>query len=197
MSVIEELFVDVDGSWKWPASHKIPLRIIGSAALMLQASYARGTKDSDVWETSALTTDTKKRLREIAGPGSTLHTKHRLYIDVVPNGLPFLPQAPRCHDLVDLSRRLTHFELEALDVVDVVVSKLKRFNAMDVSDIEAMVDRSLVPHEALIRRFQAAVDWFAMDARGEDLPKYVRNLHAIERDMFDVEETEIDLPGWV
>ena len=197
MSVIEALFLDVDEAWTWPVSAKIPLRIIGSAALMLQADYERGTKDSDVLETSALTAEASQRLEKIAGRGSALHTKHRLYVDIVPNGLPFLPQAPKCHDLADLNTRLTHFDIEALDIVDVVVSKLKRFDANDVSDIEAMVQRALVSHDALILRFQAAVDWFAGDARAGDLPKYVSKLHAVERDIFGVPETEIDLPSWV
>jgi hypothetical protein len=43
-------------------------------------------------------------------------------------------------------RELAHFRIEVLDVVDVVVSKLKRFHANDLRDIEAMVDRDLVPH---------------------------------------------------
>jgi hypothetical protein len=89
------------------------------------------------------------------------------------------------------------FEVLVLDVVDVVVSKLKRFHADDRSDIEAMIERDRVPHDELIARFRAAVDWFQMDARAQDLPKYVRNLHQVERDMLGVAETEIELPNWV
>jgi hypothetical protein len=84
-----------------------------------------------------------------------------------------------------------------LDVVDVVVSKLKRFNANDQSDIDAMIERGLVPHDRLIDRFRAAVDEFMGDARAEDLPKYVANLHRVERDMLVVPETEIELPSWI
>jgi hypothetical protein len=35
------------------------------------------------------------------------------------------------------------------------------------------------------------------DARADDLPRIVRNLHRVERDMFDVPETDIELPPWV
>jgi predicted ATPase len=49
----------------------------------------------------------------------------------------------------------------------------------------------------LIARFRAAVDCYLLDARAQDLPSYVANLHQIERDVFDLRETTIDLPGWV
>jgi hypothetical protein len=41
------------------------------------------------------------------------------------------------------------------------------------------------------------VDVFSCDARAEDLPRYVRNLQEVERDMLGVNESEIDLPGWI
>jgi hypothetical protein len=42
----------------------------------------------------------------------------------------------------------------ALDVVDVAVSKLKRFHANDQADIGAMIARGLVSHERLVERFR-------------------------------------------
>jgi hypothetical protein len=41
------------------------------------------------------------------------------------------------------------------------------------------------------------VDYFLLDARAEDLPKCVENLHRVERDLFGLPETEIDLPDWI
>jgi hypothetical protein len=78
-----------------------------------------------------------------------------------------------------------------------VVSKLARFSANDRSDIDAMIERDLVAHEQLIDRFRLAVDAVSGDARAEDLPKYVRSLHAVERDLLLVPETEIALPSWI
>jgi hypothetical protein len=60
-----------------------------------------------------------------------------------------------------------------------------------------MVDLEKVEHSRMVNRFQAAVETYAMDARAEDLPRYVRNLHRIERDCFQVAETRIDLPSWI
>jgi hypothetical protein len=84
-----------------------------------------------------------------------------------------------------------------LDIVDVLVSKLCPFRANDQADIEAMIDRRYVEHEKLIARFRDAVDYFSCDARADDLPKYVANLHKVELDYFDVAATPIELPSWV
>lgn len=197
MSFIDEFFKDIDACWPLPTKgEKIHLRIIGSTALMLQTDYRRGTKDSDVLETTELTGDTKDHLLALAGSGTPLYVRHRLYIEIVQQALPFLPQIARYHSLTELNASLRHFEIEVLDIVDVVVSKLKRYNTNDVSDIEAMVDMGLVPHEQLVSRFRAAVDIYSYDARAEDLPKYVENLHRVERDSLGVSETEIELPDW-
>jgi hypothetical protein len=193
----EHFFKDIDAGWKWPGDGKILLKVLGSAALMLQADYERGTSDGDVLETEQLDAETRKRLDSLAGRNSVLHTKHGAYIHIVLAAIPFLPQRPLWIKMPKLSASLRHFEVEVLDVVDVVVSKLKRFNANDVSDIEAMVDRGLVPHEALIKRFLLAVDWFIMDAHAPDIPQYVNNLHRIERDIYSCEETHIELPSWI
>jgi hypothetical protein len=101
------------------------------------------------------------------------------------------------HPQRELNPRLRNFDLEVLDVVDVVVSKLKRFHADDRADIEAMVDLELVPHARLVARFREAVDIFLGDARAEDLPRYWRNLNTVERDFLRVPETEVDLPEYI
>jgi hypothetical protein len=127
------------------------------------ADYQRGTKDSDVLETAELQKELAARLTLLAGKGTELHLRRRIY----------------------------------LDVTDVAVSKLKRFIGSDRNDIAAMIERGLVPHALFVERFKSAVESYYMDARAEDLPKYIRNFHQIERDDFDVEETEIELPSWI
>lgn len=195
MKLVEAFLTDLDAQWSGPEERKIPLRVIGSAALMIQHDYERGTKDSDVLETLEMTPEIKGRLQELAGKGTAFASRHRMYLDIVSGGLPFLPQRPLCHQAESLAG-LKHFAVEALDVVDVAVSKLTRFNASDARDIEAMVAAGHVPHGRLITRFKAAVDAFSMDARAEDFKKYLENLHAVERDYFALPESEIKLPDW-
>jgi hypothetical protein len=196
MPAVHDLIRAVDRSWSGSAT-KIPLQIIGASALCLQTGYDRGTKDSDILETAELDGETKTRLIELAGPNTTLANRHRIYVEFVANGLPLLPQVPRWIELAELNSDLVHFRVEFLDVVDVVVSKLKRLHGNDLRDIQAMLDRDLVPHPVLIERFKAAVDYFASDARGPDLLKCVEHLNRVERDLFLVDETRIQLPDWI
>lgn len=197
MSALEDFFREIDARWGSDAPGRVRLRVIGCSALMLQTGYARGTKDSDVLETNALTGDIQARLLALAGRGTALSRRHGLYLDIVSRGLPFLPQIPLCHPLDELNGRLERFDIEVLDVVDVVVSKLKRFHANDVSDVRAMVDAGRVDHARLVERFRLAVDVFSCDARADDLPRYVGNLHRVEREYFGVPESDIELPDWI
>jgi len=195
MQVVEDFFLEIDRQWPREPATKIRLSVIGCGALLLQANYERGTKDSDVFETVDLLDDTKHRLVQIAGPGTDLHRRRKLYI--VANGLPFLPHVPVWRPVPSLNAVLERLDVVVLDVVDVVVSKLKRYHANDQSDIDAMIDLGLVSHDRLLERFRAAVDEFSGDARAQDLSKYVAHLHRVERDMLGVAESEIELPSWI
>ncbi len=196
--MVELFFEEMDRAWPGPRTRKITLRMIGSTALMLQTSYTRGTKDSDVLRTLAIDDALKKDLLAHAGVGTKLHTKHSMYLDIVESGVPFLPQSPVWHPITKLNAKLGAFAVEALDVVDVVVSKLKRFSANDRSDVLAMIAMDRVPHDVLLERFKTAVDVFTHDARSADLWRYIKNFHQVERDMLGVDPpTPIDLPDWV
>ena len=147
VSLIHDFFKDLDSSWTLIAAEKIRLPIIGATALLLQTDYERRTKDGDVLETAAIDDELQSRLLTLAGKDSKLHKRNGIYLEVVPAGLPILPQSPHWIPIVGLTSLLTHFQIDALHVVDVVISKLKRFHANDQQDIEAMIDRSLVPHD--------------------------------------------------
>jgi hypothetical protein len=190
---IEEFFVELDASWDL-RSGKIRLPLFGCGALLLQTDYKRLTKDGDILETLQHTPIIQSHLKEMAGKGTKLHQRHRLYLEIVASGIPFLPHVPLWHPL-DLP--LQWFEVATLDVVDVVVSKLARFHADDRGDIDAMVKRGLVPHARFVSRFRDAVDERSTDARADQLPTYVERFHTVERDMIGVDETPIHLPSWI
>jgi hypothetical protein len=195
MRAIEEFLREIDARWKPASTQSIPLRIIGAAALMLQSDYERATTDSDVLETADLDKDTQRQLLRLAGPESSLQKRHGMYIQIVRSGIPFLPQVPKWRTVISF-KDLGHFEVLVLDVVDVVVSKLKRFHPRDEEHIAAMIDRGLVPHDVLVDRFGEAVEWFKLDARAEEVPRYCANLNRVERDLFGADETEFDL-SWI
>lgn len=171
------------------------LQVLGAGALMMQVvDYERRTKDGDVLDTVTIPEDVKTRLLELAGRDSDLHTRRRMYIEFVPNGLPFLRQHAVWTPMVELNATLNQFEILALGVVDIVVSKLARFNANDASDIDAMIQRRLVSHQELVAVFYDAMD-FVPD-QSHKFRDYVHHLHIVERDLFGVAETEIELPSW-
>ncbi|MBX7195421.1 MAG: hypothetical protein K1X94_25420 [Sandaracinaceae bacterium] len=183
---------ELSRDWNGPP---VTLRLIGSTALMLQSrEFSRRTTDSDVLETSDLAGPVRAQLLALAGPDTPLAARWRIHLQLVPRGLPFLPHAPMWHEvpIVGLGSLI---RVEALDIVDVLVSKLKRFNAKDRSDIDAMIHR--ITHESLRDRFAAALDRFCFDARQDDLPSYIANLNQVERDMFGVAESQFELPDWV
>lgn len=196
--MIEEFFIELDQAWKSTNGERIRLPIIGSAALFLQCDYSRGTKDSDVLQLGQLTADeVVAALEKIAGAGSVLAKRHRAYLDIVAQGVPFLPHPPQFHVLEKLNSQLKNFKVEVLDIVDVVVSKLKPFRAQDVDDIRHLVDLGVLESQMLVTRFKSAVDYWSMDARASHLPRYLENLHVVQRDLLGVDESFVELPRWI
>ncbi|HJW72516.1 MAG TPA: DUF6036 family nucleotidyltransferase [Geothrix sp.] len=196
-SPIDEFIRELDHRWDGDPGPKITLRVLGSVALMMLTDYWRGTRDGDVLETLELTPTIKGRLLALGGKGTPLAEKHHIYLDLVASGLPLLPHPPKYHEATQLNETLEHFRVEVLDVTDVVVSKLKRFNASDQKDIEEMADRGLVDRDELLKRFLAALDAAQMSAYADDFPNCVRNFHRVEREWLYTDESVIDLPGWV
>ena len=192
---IRKFLAAIDAKWKAVGAEPITLQVIGSAALMLQCDYDRGTKDGDILESKNLPPAAKVQLLALADKGTDLSKGFRIHIDIVRSAILFVPQRLIFHPVPDL--RLKNFSVEVLDIVDVVVSKLKRFNQSDKNDIRAMADSGLVDHKKLIARFEAAVDMFSTNARAEEFPHYIKNLHFVEQEILGVDPSKIDLPGWM
>ena len=102
---INAFISDLDGRWQIDGLEKTVLKLIGSAALMLQSSYARITKDADVLQVEPLTPELCDRLEKLAGRGSELDRRHNMYLEFVSPGLPFLPKTPNWLDLPDQPQR--------------------------------------------------------------------------------------------
>lgn len=195
--MVEAFLRAIDDAWEPNGSEPVQLRILGSTALFLQTDYRRGTKDADVLEAADLPPAARQQLLALAGPGAELHKRHRLYIDIVAKGIPFLAEEPLWLPADGLERSLVNFGLETLDVVDVVVAKLWRYHAQDRDDVEAMIAKGLVPHEILLEVFRSAVANMWLSARADELPRVVANLNRIERDSLGVRESVIELPPGV
>lgn len=194
---VEELLWEIDQAWKPQGSERIRLRIVGSSALFLQTDYRRGTKDSDVLETAELHIEARQQLLSLAGKDTLMHRKHGMYIEILSSAFPFLAEEPNWVPCPEIDADLKHFTVEVLEVVDVVVAKLARLHGADRGDIKFMVLSGHVNPLTLIRRFRSAVQRIWYDARAEDLPRYVQNLHWVERDLLGEEESIIELPSWI
>jgi hypothetical protein len=102
---ISEFLSELDDRWPEDGPKKMVLKLIGSAALMLQANYVRITKDADVLQVEPLTPELCGRLEKLAGRGSDLARRHNMYLEFVSPGLPFLPRAPKWRDLAGIDHR--------------------------------------------------------------------------------------------
>jgi hypothetical protein len=193
MNALEEFFRDIDARWSRSQSNPlITLHVIGSTALMMLAGMRAGTTDSDIIETAELDEDIKRKLLDIAGPGSECERRFGLHLQFVARGIPLLPQAPR-YRAID-GWRLAKIKIKALDPVDVAVSKLKLLRPRDKADISMLVQEGHITHDDLLRRFKSAVEIASMSARADDLPQIIARFHRVERDEFGLEPTPIDLP---
>ena len=195
MARIRQFLAELDARWKPVGAEPFTLQIIGSAALMLQCDYDRGTKDGDILESKDLSPAVKSQLLFLAEKGSGLHKELRIHVDIVRSAILFLPQKPEFHPVPDL--RLKNFSIEALDPVDVALSKLKRFSQSDRNDIRALADRGRLDQKRLLARFEAAIDMFSTDARADEFPLYIKNLHFVEREILGVEPSPVELPDWM
>lgn len=192
MTLLRKFFKEIDARWKTVGTEPVTLQVVGSAALMFQAAYERGTKDGDVLESRGGPDAVTEQLLALAGKKTDIHVQFRVYIDVVHRALLFLPARPAFHPLPDIA--LVNFKIEVLDIVDVALSKLTRYSNDDANDIRAMADLGLLDHKRLVARFEAAVDRFSLDARAADVPRYLKNLHRVERDILALPLSRIELP---
>jgi hypothetical protein len=193
--MIEPFLLDLDKDWKALGDEPIVLSVIGSTALFLQSNYQRGTKDTDFLEIQEIPETLSKALLELGGKDSLLHKKYRLFIQIIKRPIPFLPPQPTFIDLNSL--KLNNFRIQVLDVVDVVVSKLKPYRSQDLDDIREMVKRNLVEPDKLLERFLLAKESWLIDSRAPELRTYIENLHEVQREFLRVPETPIDLPSWL
>ena len=193
MNPVEALFRELDAQLTPPRLPRVHLHIVGSTALFLQTPYQRGTKDSDAVLTRTFDVAVRDALLALAGKGTRIAQRHGIYLEFVGEGILLLPDDPCWTPCLSL----TSLEVSALAPTDVVVAKLIRLHGDDLQDIEAMVDLGLVTHERLVERFQNAIIRHGTYGRSDKLRPAIRNLHRVERDIFQVYESEIEIPEWM
>ena len=114
---------------------------------------ARETADLDVL--TVIPREAAELVAEIAGKGSPLQKKHRVYIDQVGSAnypddyearlVRVFPVWPRVH-------------LWALEPHDLALTKLERSNDRDIRDVMFLAQAGLITRETLISRFETELE---------------------------------------
>lgn len=135
-------FQDIDNR----LSEKIELECLGGFVITQIYGLARATADVDV--ISVVPKSQSEQLFEIAGEGSKLHQKHKVYLDWV--GIAQIPE--------NYDERLTEIFLEtfkhirfiALDPYDIALAKIERNIQRDRDDVKHLA--AVVPFDLEILR---------------------------------------------
>jgi hypothetical protein len=192
MTPVDLLFKGIDDALAGGDHERFSLQLVGSTALFAQTSWVRGTRDCDAVRTWAFDEALAERLLALAGPGRPIARQAGLYLELVGQGVLFLPGEPRWKKW----RSLRSFDVDVLHPVDVAVAKLARLNPNDLDDIEALVERNLLTHRQLLDRFRAAAEASAARGMAHKLQFAIGNLHRIERDIFLEAPSVIEVEGW-
>lgn len=88
MNPIESFFRELDARLDSEQFQRTHLQIVGFTALFLLTPYLRGTKDSDAVQTYDFDPAVRHRLLQLAGEGTSLAVRNRIYLEFVAEGLP-------------------------------------------------------------------------------------------------------------
>lgn len=129
----------------------VDLHCIGGFAITMQFGLSRATSDIDVL--TAIPRRELASLQEIAGQGSELHRRFKVFLQ--PVTIVTYPE--------DYERRLirmwprfglAHLRLSALEAHDLALTKLERNSDVDRQDILALAGAGLIHAETLRDRYQ-------------------------------------------
>ena len=137
---------------------------LGGFAIAAQFGLTRTTGDLDLIEVPA---KTATELLEIAGKGTPLAKRHRMYIDIVAVGFPPHNYSDR---LIKLNLPgLVKLQLFLFEKHDIVLSKLSRAIERDWEDVKYLAANAGLDVEVLRQRFRDELREFCTNPRREEL----------------------------
>src|SRR5580704_16971856 len=137
-------FAEVDAN----LTEDVRLHCCGGFVVTQLYGVARTTSDVDFL---CVVPNVQGRLTEIAGKGSALHRKHKLYLDAVTVATPPEDYEQRLVPMFPGS--LTHLRLHALEAHDVALSKLERNFERDRDDVQQLARAGQLSPEILKERY--------------------------------------------
>jgi hypothetical protein len=161
-------------------SQAVEIHCLGGFVLHVLFNLPRPTADIDF--VSAAPTSAANELLRIAGPGTPLAKKHRLYLQLVT-----VSDFPDDYEarLIDIApRTLSNLRLRALSPEDLLLAKLTRNSPKDVHDVRFLAEKGAIDPTVLKERYQ------------EHLRPYLANVerHDLTLDLW-LEEIEAVAPG--
>jgi hypothetical protein len=117
------------------ATGHIALHCIGGFAVSLYYGLARPTGDIDVVDVAP--NSAKPWLARLAGEGSALHKRHRVYLQIVT--VAVLPYSYEDRLVSIFQDQFEHLQLMVLDPYDLALSKLTRNLEVDLEDVKHLV----------------------------------------------------------
>ena len=131
-------------------SEKISLEIIGGFIITQVYGADRTTNDVDIL--SVVPHGFSQKLLELAGEGSPLHKKHKVYLDTV--GVALLPEnyEDRLSEIVPGAFK--NLRLLALDPYDVALAKIERNIERDREDVKFLARTIPFDLEILKERYE-------------------------------------------
>jgi len=136
---------DLDAALDEPAD----CHCIGGFVVSQHCGFARETADLDVL--TVIPRDAAQRVAALAGKGSPLQKKHRVYIDHA--GVVNYPDDYESR-LVRIFPVWPTVRLWALEPHDLSLTKLERSNDRDIRDVKYLAQADLINQETLISRFE-------------------------------------------
>ncbi len=136
---------DLDAALDEPAG----FHCIGGFVVSQHYGFARETADLDVL--MVIPPDAVQGVAELAGRGSRLHRKHRVYIDHV--AIANYPDDYEAR-LIRVFPVWPKVRLWALEPHDLALTKLERSNDRDIRDVLYLAQAGLIVRETLISRFE-------------------------------------------
>src|SRR5271154_533026 len=143
-------------------SNAVEIHCLGGFVLTGVYDLARTTADLDY--VTAIPKQLGGELERIAGRGSDLARKHRVYLQAV-GGIVDLPEEYESR-LTTLLLGLNKLSLRSLEPYDLILSKLTRNSPKDMEDVSVLAKKLNLEFDILMERFQTEM-WVANRERHE------------------------------
>ena len=150
---------DIDSQLTQP----VDLHCLGGFVVADRFDVSRTTADLDILQTVS---ETSRALVALAGRGTPLHKKHKVYIDVV--AMAVVPENYEAR-LIELHpHTFRHLRLWALEVHDLVLAKLTRNIDRDREDVRRLARHPGLDRALLEQRYRDELRFQVPQADRED-----------------------------